>query len=455
MVCLLVAAAVYLAGGGLLLLRKPVYQSTSSVALLPISTNSSVLPNYPNLISSLIPTYVQLVSSPVLLNRVAATLPFTISQTQLAADVHAESLSSAAVITIVAERPTAIQAQEIAAKTTAAFLAELQGNGVVSARIYGEPTVPGRPAGPRIKLVLGALLALAVIIGLAAGLAWDRLFGSADDAGQLADITLLPVLGTVPGAGRRPGAAAVLADRGPGAAQDSWRALRANFLRGTGHLPRSVTVTGLSPGDGKTTVAVNLAASLADVGLAVALVDAAVRRPAVHEELGMDNSQGLTSTVLSGADPASLLRPVPAIAGLRVVTAGPPLPGPRVEAGLYRKQLPRFTSLVDLVIVDGPCLQGDADATAVASATDGVVLVTPPGAARLEHLEAALRILRRSGTPVLGTVQADTSRIASTGEHGSKAAGAPGGKPGSEPGEDRRSHQAPGELSPAAGAQAQ
>jgi uncharacterized protein involved in exopolysaccharide biosynthesis len=98
LLCSVVAAIVVVVGVGFLLLRPKAYQSTSSVALLPVSTNSSILPNYPNLIASLIPTYVQLVSSPVLLNQVAATLPFAISESQLANDVHAESLSSAAVI---------------------------------------------------------------------------------------------------------------------------------------------------------------------------------------------------------------------------------------------------------------------------------------------------------------------------------------------------------------------
>ena len=404
LVCLIVAAVVYLGGGALLLLRKPVYQSTSSVALLPITTNSGVLPNYPNLISSLIPTYVQLVSSSALLDRVTATLPFAVSEAELAGDVHAESTSNAAVITIVAQRPSAIQAQQVAARTTDVFRTMLKGNGVVIPQIYARATVSDKPADPGTKLVLGALLALAVILGLAAGLAWDRLFGGSDDGGQLEDITRLPELGTVPAAGEPLGVAAILAGQGTDAPHDSWQSLRAGFLRGTGHLPRSVTVTSLSSGEGKTTVAVNLAASLAEVGLGVALVDAAVRRPLLHKALGLDNGQGLTSTVLSGADPASLLRPVPGNPGLQVVTAGPPVPTPRAEARIYRQQLPKFISLADLVIVDGPALQGDADAALAASATDGVVLVVPPGAARLEQLEAAVRILKRSGTPVLGTV---------------------------------------------------
>lgn len=416
MVCLIVAAVVYIGGAGLLFMRKPVYQSTATVALLPISTNPSVLPNYSNLVSSLIPTYVQLVSSPILLDQVADTLPFAISGTQLASDVHAESTSSAAVITIVAQFPSALQAQQVAARTLATFVTELKGNGVVTTKIYEFPTLPSKPAGPSIKLVLAALLVLAAGLGLAAGLVWDRLFGDAGDGGQLVDITRLPELGTVPDVGEQLDIAAILADRDGSPPQDSWRALRANFMRSTGHLMRSVTVTSLSPGEGKTTVAVNLAAAVAEVGLAVALVDGAVRHPALHELFGLDNAQGLSSTVLCGAEPASLLRTVSAIPGMQVVTAGPPVPSWHAESRIYREQLPKFAALVDLVIVDGPALQGDADAALAASATDGVVLVVPPGAARLEHLEAALRILSRSGTPVLGTVLTGNGRVVTLGE---------------------------------------
>jgi capsular polysaccharide biosynthesis protein len=188
LVCSAVAVIVLAAGTGWLFTRPKVYQSTASVALLPDTTNAGVLPNYPNLIASLIPTYVQLISSPVLIDRVAGSLPFAISGTQLTNDVHAESLSNAAVINIVADSPNAIRAEEIAAAATTAFLAEIRGNGVVVPQVYGRPVVPDKPAMPRIKLVLTAVVALAIILGLGAGLVWDRLFGQVNGTAELAEM---------------------------------------------------------------------------------------------------------------------------------------------------------------------------------------------------------------------------------------------------------------------------
>jgi capsular polysaccharide biosynthesis protein len=185
-VCVAVAAIVVVAGSSWLLTRQKIYQSSSSVALLPVTTNSGVLPNYPNLISSLIPTYIQLVSSPVLLDAVRGDLPFAISETQLASDVYAESLSNAAVITIVAQNPDPVRAQIIAERTTAAFRRNLRGNRVVIPQIYAQPTLPTKPSSPNVKLVLGAVLAMAVVLGLGAGLIWERL--SEADAGQVAEL---------------------------------------------------------------------------------------------------------------------------------------------------------------------------------------------------------------------------------------------------------------------------
>jgi Mrp family chromosome partitioning ATPase/capsular polysaccharide biosynthesis protein len=425
LVCLLVAGVVLIAGAAYLITRPKVYESTSSVALLPVANNASVLSNYPNIIASLIPTYVELVSSPVLLNRVAPTLPFKISGNQLANDVHGESLSNAAVINIVGINSNPVRAQQIATATTASFLAHVQGNGVVTAQIYGRPMVPDRPASPRTKLLLPVILLLAVFVGMAAGLAWDRLFGHPEAAGEHAETAARlpshpeaagehaetaaqpPVLGIV----RKPGVQGGVSFRdGPGmmAAQDGWWSLGTNFMYAMlGQQMHSVTIMSPAPGASTYAVAAILAATVAEMGMAVVLVDADLHRSRLHELFSLDNGQGLTSTILDEADPATLLRPVPDVAGLQVITAGPPLPPAhknRNAANLYREQLPRLMSLADLVIVAGPSPQSDVEAQLVAGVTDGVVLVIGSGALNGNQFGATLHHLTSCGTRVLGTV---------------------------------------------------
>lgn len=177
LVCLIVALAVLVGGSALVFSRPRVYQSTSSVALLPVARNPGVLPNYPNLITSLVPTYVQLVSSAAVLSQVAAKLPFPVSETQLSGDVHAESLSNAAVITIVAENRDPVRAQQVAARTTSVFLRQLKGNGVVVPKVYTRATLSRSPAAPRTSLLLGIVVLVAILLALGAGLLWDRLTG--------------------------------------------------------------------------------------------------------------------------------------------------------------------------------------------------------------------------------------------------------------------------------------
>ena len=188
LVCVLVFLIILAVGSSVVLTRAKVYQSSSSVALLPPPNKPTILPNYPNIIISLVPTYVQLVSSPVLLNEVAAKVPFRITEKQLAADLHAEALSNAAIISIVAQSPSPAQAREITAVATRAFLAHVSGNGVVVPRVYGQPTPP-QPAPPSKKLLLLVVVVLAAILGATAGLIWDHFAGAAPRSGRRTGLT--------------------------------------------------------------------------------------------------------------------------------------------------------------------------------------------------------------------------------------------------------------------------
>lgn len=140
----------------------------------------------------------------------------------------------------------------------------------------------------------------------------------------------------------------------------------------------SLMVTSALAGEGKTTVALGLAMSAARAHRRVLLIDADLRRPALHERLGLTGELGLSALL---ANPSLTPRPISvSLAGssLDVVTAGLP-PNDPIQLLNSRRMadlLSQFESSYDLVIIDTPVLLGLVDALQVASLCDGVVVVS-------------------------------------------------------------------------------
>lgn len=168
---------------------------------------------------------------------------------------------------------------------------------------------------------------------------------------------------------------------------------------------RSIQVTSSRPGEGKTTVSVNFAISLARLGRDVLLIDADVRRPCVHRVLGGIQCPGLTEYLAGEEEWSTVVNP-DHVPGLDVVYAGR-----NVESPDTLLSSPRFQALIeeahqryDFVVVDAPALFiNAADARIVAARVDGVMLVVRSGS-------TPKQVLRRvaSGIPnVLGVILND------------------------------------------------
>jgi capsular exopolysaccharide synthesis family protein len=202
---------------------------------------------------------------------------------------------------------------------------------------------------------------------------------------------------------------------------EACRQLRAAVLfRGNTRPSKSILVTSASEGDGKTTIAANLAVVLAQAGRQVLLVDADLRRPNLHQLFGLDNAQGLTSSLSELPTPGSLvqevllpkagvLRDAPQVdqpnrgGRLAVVTSGPPVadPGDLLVALTRGGRLASLGAPFDYVIVDSPPVLGAADALTLAWNLDGVVLVTRSRRTRRHDLGAAADMVLSGGRSIL------------------------------------------------------
>ncbi len=254
---------------------------------------------------------------------------------------------------------------------------------------------PSSPVSPQpFRSALLAFAVALVVIGeltVLANAVGDR-FNRGDDTGDVGRLTGLPVLARIP-------------NGSDDEVVEAFRSLRTNLvlLDGAGH-PRTIAVVSANPGAGKTFTAVHLARAASDLDEKVVLVDADLRRPAVHESTGVDREPGLRE-VLQGADVAASLRRVEGSSFLRVLPSGGTVDDPSAVLGsrAFRHVLDALRA-VRLVVVDTPPAALFSDATAIASQCDAAVFVIDVQKSRRREVRSTVEALNQAGVNMVGVV---------------------------------------------------
>lgn len=194
----------------------------------------------------------------------------------------------------------------------------------------------------------------------------------------------------------------------PGSYQEGIRSLRIKLLRvlaDTKH--KIILITSTMPGEGKTTIAVNLAQSLNRNGAKVILVDADLRKPSIKQALGVTKASAGLKDALSLKDPAAvtgmLLEQDPGSLWLLADDKASP-DTCQVDAPALRRVLDMLSKDVDYIIVDTPPCGLLADSVNVARAADCVLYVLGAGAVQIPHVMDSIQFLDEAGTPLLGCV---------------------------------------------------
>jgi len=187
---------------------------------------------------------------------------------------------------------------------------------------------------------------------------------------------------------------------------EAFRVLRTNLEFASVQKPiHTILVTSPGPAEGKSTVAVNLAAILALSGKRVALLDADMRRPHVHRFLGLPNRDGLSNLFRIQRDVHSASRTKLELPQLMVITSGslPPNPAELLGSDKMSQILDELRKLVDVVVIDTPPSLV-ADAQILAGKVDAVLFVIQPGITHTEVARASFEQFKRAGARVIGTV---------------------------------------------------
>jgi capsular exopolysaccharide synthesis family protein len=170
-----------------------------------------------------------------------------------------------------------------------------------------------------------------------------------------------------------------------------------------GNQPRSILVTSASPGDAKTTTAVNLAITLAASNLRVILVDGDLHRPMVSTVFNLPTGRsGLSRVLASRVAPDQAIVPAPNHPRLKLLLSNPE---EYAQLGLrsdrFRRLIDELTELADVVVVDSPPVPEVAEVLEMATAVDAVIVCVRLGHTRRDKLIELREMLgRRDVTPV-------------------------------------------------------
>jgi capsular exopolysaccharide synthesis family protein len=192
--------------------------------------------------------------------------------------------------------------------------------------------------------------------------------------------------------------------------REAFRVLRTSVLSSGGdQILKSVAVTSVGSGEGKTLTAVNLAISFAHKGMSIVLVDCDVRRPRVHKALDLPRAPGLSELL----DPRSsyflrvqrVVKKTP-LMNLSVIPCGtPPLdPLDLFEGAPMRRLVADLNDRFDIVILDTPPVLAAADTAIIGQLVDGAVMVIRAGQTDRNEAQRAYAQLTLAKVNVLGAI---------------------------------------------------
>ncbi len=400
-----------LAAFGLTALMTPQYTAATRVHFAVRGGESvSELAQGSTFTESQMSSYVEAVRSDLVLEPVVEDLGLAVGTRALAEVIDVTAPEGTMVLEIAVTDPDATHAAELA-NAVAAELARAaavltpapsDGSEPVVATVLTRAYVPDSPTSPR----LAAILALGGVLGLLVGVAWavvrrltDTRVRSAEDVAELTDV---PVIGTV--AFEQAASRAFVDDDPTGALAEAIRQLRTNltFVH-RGDDARSLVVTSSVAGEGKTVTAINLAIAMGNAGARVILVDADLRRPAVASYLGLEGRAGLT-TVLIGAAELSEVVQTWHRGAVDVLVSGviPPNPSELLGSTEMTTLLAELTGAYDLVVLDSPPVLPVTDAAVLSTLAGGTVLVAGADRVHRAQLRESLETLVRVGARLRG-----------------------------------------------------
>ncbi len=286
-------------------------------------------------------------------------------------------------------------------------------------RISVRPLDPATPAGapftPDIRSIAKTSIGLFVLVfvGVAVGLSFiDDRIKSSWDVEHFIGVNLLGIVPDLSALKDEDKYSLVLKNREAPGVESFLSVYSSVKIHSKLDYPKSILVTSTIPGEGKTLVSANLAASFARHGKRTLLIDCDLRRPMIHRHFNQPNDNGLITWFEKGA---SLDGDLTENVSLGITKIGENFsllcsggrsktPTEILENPVFGQLLARLKKHFDLIIVDSPPMGAVTDSLLIAERTDEVLYVCRFNKAYRKHIKLYIRALHNGKNDILGIV---------------------------------------------------
>jgi succinoglycan biosynthesis transport protein ExoP len=406
---IIIATVACVAGSWALAARQPAQFSASDSVDVEAGVIPGVAPVAPNLATEL-----QVATSGSVLS--AASSVLGLSNQQLLKHLSVTNKAGTNILQIACSQPSATAAAACANTVATAYSnfrndvtspTATQAKDPLHATIVTYASLPTSKSSKRKLelLVLGVILGL--MLGVGTAYMRDRLDDRVRDRADLGRCLNAPVLGDIPAVRRgivRPEAGVIENPRSPLA--EAFRHARARIsplLASTGSQGKVLLVSSAQPGEGRTSVAINLAAVVALTGANVLLVDADLRNQALSHQFQVARKPGLTDLLADQARIGDVIMPTSLAPGLSLIAAGTveDRPVDLFDTARLLRTFGQLKVVADVVIIDSGPVRAVSDPLALVPVSDIVMVVADVRRTRRAAVTAAAEDIRESGAATM------------------------------------------------------
>jgi len=285
------------------------------------------------------------------------------------------------------------------------------GTDISNIQVVDHSLLPVTPDKPRIRFTLALAVGIGLMLGVAAAFLLEFLDNTVKSMDEISDRFGISILGVLPEAEEKYKNKLdhlVVSDPRAGFSE-AIRTTRVSIQLSTAAEggTRTLLVTSTTEGEGKSTIAVNMAQAFAAAGDKVLIIDGDLRRPRLHKVFpsSAPSSGGLSELLIDSKSLDDVVRGTN-LKNLFFIPAGllPPNPAELLASKRMRQYLEKLSTSFDRIIIDGPPSVGFADVLVLSSLVNGVILVSTLGKTHRQALRLFRRSLLNINARLLGTI---------------------------------------------------